>query len=483
MTPGTTLEGRYRLIRLLGEGGMGAVWLAQDLTLDKQVALKTLLPKMVADARAVAQLKKEVRISQELRHPCICATYDFHDHGDHPFLVMEYVDGETLSNYIFRQPGHRLPESQFMGLATQILDAVGHAHSAGVIHRDLKSGNIMVTRSGAVRVMDFGIAASLKETHSRTTGTPVSLSIHYASPEQINGEAPSVGMDIYSLGCVFHEMLAGEPPFRQGDILYQQLTRPPEPVAGVSAEVNRVILACLVKDPKKRLKSAAEVAAALQGDRTIKLRAPTTGTLPRPHSQTNWLPWIWSGVGVLVLAGAGVVFWQVRQAGEPPRPSPAVVEGPAAPPATPEPTPAPAAQPPEPAVEAKATAPKERSQVAEAARHLARGIQLQGAFDYAKAVEEFKIALRLEPGNAEAGRRLRDTQAAWDAERAVSGVTTFDAAEILRQAKAKHTVGQYQEAIQLYQSVLQRDPGNRAARQGVDESKAAQEAERKALGQ
>jgi formylglycine-generating enzyme required for sulfatase activity len=165
---------------------------------------------------------------------------------------MEYIEGDLLSNHIYAQPGHRCSEAEFRRLAWLLLDAISHAHRKGVVHRDLKSANIMVTKTGEIRVMDFGIAASMKETHSRTTGSSVSLSIHYASPEQINGARPSLSMDIYSLGCVFYEMLSGEPPFTQGDILHQQLTKRPEPVAGVSSSLNELLQSCLEKDPARR---------------------------------------------------------------------------------------------------------------------------------------------------------------------------------------------------------------------------------------
>ena len=259
MQPGDIIEGRYEIQRQLGEGGMGMVFLALDRTLDRPVAIKTLLPQLMTDLRASQQLKKEVRLSQDLRHDGICATLGFHENGREPFVVMEYVDGTTLSNFIFAQPGNHCDESVFRSLAGHILSAVGYAHSKGIVHRDLKSANIMVTKTGEIRVTDFGIAASMKETHSRTTGSSVSLSIHYASPEQINGARPSLSMDIYSLGCVFYEMLSGEPPFTQGDILHQQLTRRPEPIAGVSFSLNDLLQRSLEKDPQRRAVTVEEL--------------------------------------------------------------------------------------------------------------------------------------------------------------------------------------------------------------------------------
>ena len=175
---------------------MGAVYLAVDESLQQQVALKTLLPALASNVRAIEKMKREVRTAQKLRHESICATFDFRENGGAPFIVMEYVEGDTLSNFIYQQPNHRCDEGTFRRLAEQIVAAVEHAHKAGVVHRDLKPANIQVKPDGSIRVMDFGIAASLKEVASQTTGSAVTLSIRYASPEQINGEAAAPSMDI-----------------------------------------------------------------------------------------------------------------------------------------------------------------------------------------------------------------------------------------------------------------------------------------------
>lgn len=251
------LENRYRIERKLGEGGMGAVYLALDETLQQYVAIKTLLPAIGQDPRAVEKLKREVRTAQKLRHENICATYDFRDGSGTPFVVMEYVDGETLSGFLHRQPGGRCDEATFWRLAEQILLAVEYAHKAGVVHRDLKPSNIQVKPDGGIRLMDFGIAASLKEVSSEVTGSTITLSIRYAAPEQINGGVPSPSMDIYALGCVFYEMLSGEPPFSRGDILHQHLTRLPGAIPGISALLNKGLLWCLEKDPDRRCRDLA----------------------------------------------------------------------------------------------------------------------------------------------------------------------------------------------------------------------------------
>jgi len=322
MNPGEHIGKRYRIERLLGEGGMGRVYLAYDETLEKQVALKTLLPALVSDRRAVAQLKREVRTAQELRHPNICATYDFQETGEQPFIVMEYVQGETLTNFIYDQPGHRCSAEQFASLSRQIMGAVGAAHQAGVVHRDLKSLNVMVTADGTIRIMDFGIAAMLKETYSRSTGASISLSIHYASPEQIRGEAPTVMMDVYSMGCIFYEMLTGSPPFTRGDILYQQLSVAPSAMEGVPPAVAAMVMGFLEKESGKRLRIADFEGG--QDARTVKVAAagPVRTAPPDPSKDRVSAPAVESapvagsagrkpmGAPYILLAGAAfmVVF-------------------------------------------------------------------------------------------------------------------------------------------------------------------------------
>lgn len=497
-----TVEGRYRIERPLGEGGMGKVFLAHDLALDKRVAIKTLLPQTASDIRAVEQLKKEVRLAQDLRHENICGVYHFQPSGDEPFVVMEFIDGEKLTHFIFRQPGHRCDEATFRRLAAQILAAVEHAHRAGVIHRDLSSGNIMVKRDGAIRVMDFGIAASMKEAQSRATGSEVTVSIHYASPEQINGEAPSVSMDVYSLGCVFYEMLTGQPPFRQGDVLHQQLTRQPDPMPGISPALNRAVLACLVKDPVLRLRSAEEVRSALDGrlparpivDRTIKIPKPVRAAVASPRT---WIPVIWAVVAILVLVGIGLLVMTAHA----PQPVPVVknsdrtvetkvrvVEQPASPPVKDE------SSGDEAAVRRKRDAERaeradeqarkrdEVRQRDEAIRwHLNAAKARLGSRDWSGAKAEYNFVLQLDSGSAEAKAGLEQAQAK-EREAEVARQKADAIQQHLSRARALSASYDWRNAIAEYESVLQLDPGNAAARAGLQEAQRARDAECQVLG-
>jgi len=305
MKKGETLDNRYRIIEKLGEGGMGEVYKAYDQELGKNVAIKLLKPEALSDDKATDQFKKEVRLSQELRHDNITATFDFKRSEEFPYLVMEYVEGQILTNYIYKQPNHQLDEGTFLKLASQILDGVEHAHEKGIIHRDLKSSNIMISDNGQVKIMDFGIAASLRETYSRSTGRPITISIHFASPEQINGEPPSESMDIYSLGCVFYEMLAGDAPFTQGDILHQQLTKKPKPIENISPYLNSVILKCLEKRKEDRFKIIEELKLALVGkDVGVTVKIPEVKKKkPRPDREKRRIPlFLKSAIAVLIIA-------------------------------------------------------------------------------------------------------------------------------------------------------------------------------------
>ena len=442
MKVGETIEGRYRIERPLGEGGMGKVYLAHDLALDKKVAIKTLLPQTASDIRAVEQLKKEVRLAQDLRHENICGVYHFQPSGEEPFVVMEFIDGEKLTQFVFRQPGHRCDEATFRRLAAQILAAVEQAHRAGVIHRDLSSGNIMVKRDGAIRVMDFGIAASLKEAQSRATGSEVTVSIHYASPEQINGEAPSVSMDVYSLGCVFYEMLTGQPPFRQGDILHQQLTRQPDPMPGISPALNQAVLACLVKDRTRRLRSVEDLRVALDGrppvgpilDRTIKIEKPVRAAVASPR---NWIRVIWAAVVVLVLIGFGVLIKTMGTPSPPPPIAEKNVE-----PVKPGPVVEPPGSPPVPDVSNSDEKAKRKKREAEEARRAAEEARRQEqirqraeaiqadlnrgkalseapAYDWLGAKAAYERVLKLDPENAPAKAGKRHAEDMYAAERKV----------------------------------------------------------------
>jgi tRNA A-37 threonylcarbamoyl transferase component Bud32 len=289
---GDILLGRFRLDRHVATGGSGQVFKAWDLELDRHVAVKILLPDVVADPQAEAELKREVRYAQALTHPNIVSVYEYYVHqtdGErHPFITMQWVDGPSLAAVIRQQPGGRLDVRRFLAAAGQLLSAVAEAHAQRIIHCDLKPANILVTQDGRLKVADFGIARR-QGAGMTMTNLAVAISVDYAAPEQIRGETPTAQSDIYALGCVFYEMLAGRPPFDGRDlatIVEQHLHAVPAPIAGIGDALNGVLRTCLAKDPAARYRSVADVQAALFRQRRGAGARRPAWQLPRMR-----LPW------------------------------------------------------------------------------------------------------------------------------------------------------------------------------------------------
>jgi serine/threonine protein kinase len=222
---------RFTLVKPLGRGGMGVVWLAQDTRLDESVALKFLPTEIASDPVALNDLRRETVRSHHLTHPNIIRIHDFHQTDDVAFISMEYVDGATLSDRRLQQTRQVLTWEQLAPLVEQLCAALEYAHSEKVIHRDLKPSNMMVDSKGRLKLADFGIAAVASDSMSKasvqhaTSGTPP-----YMSPQQLAGKRPQVTDDIYALGATLYELLTGKPPFYTGDITHQVMNQTPEPM-------------------------------------------------------------------------------------------------------------------------------------------------------------------------------------------------------------------------------------------------------------
>ncbi len=212
LKPGYTLH-NYEIISQLGEGGMGEVWLARDIHLDREVAIKCLNPQLTADPQFAERFRTEARIQAKLTHSNIVSLYAFFEEAGNYFMVLEYARGITLRELINRTGP--IPERRSLRIFEQLADALAHAHAGGIIHRDVKPSNVMVDpeRNDAVKVMDFGIARLLGEGHLTRTGTRMGT-IYYMSPEQVRAEKDiDRRSDIYSTGVVLYEMLSGQLPF------------------------------------------------------------------------------------------------------------------------------------------------------------------------------------------------------------------------------------------------------------------------------
>ena len=279
---GVLVTGRYQIIGLLGKGGMGEVYRANDLTLDQPVALKFLPEAMARDAGMLARFHNEVRIARQVSHPNVCRVYDLGEADGRPYLSMEYIDGEDLGSLLHRIG--RLPADKALEFARRICAGLAAAHDKGVLHRDLKPSNIMIDSQGQVFITDFGLAAvtgELREAQARE-GTPA-----YMAPEQLAGHEVTARSDIYALGLVLYEMFAGKRPFEAGSLaeMIKMQQSAPASLTTVAKDadpaVERVIERCLATDPRQRPASALAVAAALPGGDPLAA-ALAAGETPSP---------------------------------------------------------------------------------------------------------------------------------------------------------------------------------------------------------
>jgi hypothetical protein len=261
--PGTLLAQRYRIVSLLGRGGMGEVYRANDLLLGQTVALKFLPALWTSDESTLARFRNEVRIARQVSHPNVCRVYDIGEAEGSTYLSMEYVDGEDLAS-LLRRIG-RLPQDKALEIARQLCAGLAAAHDKGVVHRDLKPGNIMLDGQGQLRITDFGLAGVAVEVKDIRSGTP-----GYLAPEQQSGQEVTARSDIYALGVVLHEVFTGKRP--SADSTHPDL----------APEVDRVIRRCLAEDPSKRPASALQVAAALPGGDPLAA-ALAAGETPSPE--------------------------------------------------------------------------------------------------------------------------------------------------------------------------------------------------------
>ena len=282
--PGQLLLERYRVVGLLGRGGMGEVYRADDLRLGQPVALKFLPAALAADPDRLERFHSEVRTARQVSHPNVCRVYDIGDYEGGPFLSMEYVDGEDLQT-LLRRIG-RLPRDKAIEIARQLCAGLAAAHERGVLHRDLKPANVMLDGRGRARITDFGLAALAGGEDARATraGTPA-----YMAPEILGGGPASVPSDLYALGLVLYEVFTGRRAFG-GDTLaeirqkheHDAPTPPSTLVDGFDPVVERVILRCLEKDPRQRPASALAVGAALPGGDPLAM-ALAAGETPSPE--------------------------------------------------------------------------------------------------------------------------------------------------------------------------------------------------------
>ncbi|MGZ4199222.1 MAG: Stk1 family PASTA domain-containing Ser/Thr kinase, partial [Thermoleophilia bacterium] len=345
---GQVIAGRYRVLRRLGVGGMADVYLAEDGTLGRRVAVKVLLKRYAGDQQFVERFRREAQAAARINHPNIVNIYDWGPVDGTYYIVMEYVEGETLKDHIRREG--RYSPGEAVRIALELLAAVQVAHGVHIVHRDIKSQNILIDQAGTVKVTDFGIAKA--DDSQMTEAGSILGTAQYLAPEQAKGEPVDERTDLYSVGVVFYEMLTGALPFR-GDSavtvalkhVNEQAIEPAELVPGLPYSLNQIVLKALAKDPDQRYRTAAEFSADLVAarsggpllaaaydpslDRTL-VQSPaagnegTTRVLPkaaaaagaggadgaggRRRKRSPW-PWIALVAFLVIAAVAGVLIW------------------------------------------------------------------------------------------------------------------------------------------------------------------------------
>src|SRR3954469_1843951 len=265
---GTILGGRYRLVELLGQGGMARIYRGHDNQLDRDVAVKVLRPEYGRDPDFSSRFRQEAQNAASLNHPNIVAVHDYGQDELGPFIVMELVDGEDLASIVKRSGA--LPPRQAARIAAETARALQAAHQRGIVHRDIKPGNVMINRDGQVKVGDFGIARAVAEAQMTLPGTTLG-SVHYFSPEQARGDQATASSDIYSLGIVLFELLTGHRPWEADSaaaVAMARLAGPaPDPStvrSGIPADLVAIDRKALATEPADRWSSASSFAAALE---------------------------------------------------------------------------------------------------------------------------------------------------------------------------------------------------------------------------
>ena len=333
LTSGTKL-GPYEIQSPLGSGGMGEVYRAKDSRLDRIVAIKVLPAHLSSDAALKQRLEREAKAVSKLSHAHICALHDIGHQDGVDFLVMEYLEGETLEHRLLKGP---LPPEQTLRYAAQVADALAKAHKLGITHRDLKPANVMLTKSGA-KLMDFGLAkqsgvgplaAALTEMTVEqaklTSDGMIVGTFQYMAPEQLEGKEADARTDIFAFGELIHEMVTGKPAFSgksRASLIAAILTTEPPPITQLQPltppALERVVKKCLAKDPDERWQSASDLASELQWITTAS-QSGSTATVPVKPGQRAYVPWVVAALAVVVAVAAAA--WSVgRWTAAKPRP-------------------------------------------------------------------------------------------------------------------------------------------------------------------
>jgi serine/threonine protein kinase len=321
---GRTLD-HYRIESKLGEGGMGVVYKARDVHLNRTVAVKVLPPEKIADPDRKERFVREARAASALNHPNIVAIYDIRSEEGVDFIVMEHVEGRTLDEVI---PPKGMRVSQALRCAVQIADALARAHGAGILHRDIKPSNVIVTAEGRAKVLDFGLAKLAEPVESSpdapTATRPLTQegvivgTAAYMSPEQAEGRPLDARSDVFSFGAVLYEMVTGRKPFAGESwlatlhkILHEEPT-PPGRLAAIPADLDKTVLRCLRKDSARRYQTMADLKVALEDLATESASGSAPAALADKKRPSSWRRWVWAALAPILLA-ALFFAWRARR--------------------------------------------------------------------------------------------------------------------------------------------------------------------------
>jgi eukaryotic-like serine/threonine-protein kinase len=312
VVPGTVLGERYEIIRLLGQGGMGAVYQARDRELDRQVALKVIRADMAANPEILKRFKQELILARQITHKNVIRIFDLGQADGVKFITMEYIEGQDLQSILKQKK--KLQPAEAANIMAQVCRALEAAHNEGVIHRDLKPQNIMLDKTGRAYVMDFGIARSMVTSGMTQTGALIGTP-DYMSPEQAKGLSLDARSDLFTVGIIFYEILSGETPFNADTTmgkLWKRTSEPARPVAELDKSIPQplsdIVKKCLEIDPAQRVATASELLHAIEGwldpSAGTRVNLDTKGALPAYAK--------WAGVGIVaLLAAAGITKWWI----------------------------------------------------------------------------------------------------------------------------------------------------------------------------